>query len=862
MTDPASTYEAPIDIPPVPDDLEPPELSENAQVVLRRRYLVRDENGAVAETPQEMFWRVAWAVAQAEKQYGGDVEATARRFYRTMARLDFLPNSPTLMNAGRPLGQLAACFVLPIEDSLGSIFDTLKHAALVHQSGGGTGFDFSKIRPEGDPVKTTHGVASGPLSFLRIYNSATEEIKQGGTRRGANMGILRVDHPDILDFVAAKKDTDSLTNFNLSVAVTEDFMDALAKGGEYSLIHPKSGEPVGTLDAKKVFEEIAETAWESGEPGLFFVDRVNDTNPVQHVETVSASNPCGEQGLAPYDSCNLGSIDLARHVRHKDGKTDVDWEMLEATTRLAVRFLDDVIDVCRYPLPEIEEKTRANRRIGLGVMGFARLLMKLGVAYDSSEGRAVADGVMTAVERFAHDESAALAEDRGTFPNFKGSTWDKKGRRMRNAACTTVAPTGTISMIADTSGGCEPEYSLVYVKRCLDGTTLPYVVPPFVEAAKREGWWSDGLLEKIADNRGSAKGLDAVPKDRQKVFATAYDIRPEDHVRMQAVFQEHVDNAVSKTINLPKDANPDDVARAYRLAYDTGCKGITVYREGSRPEQVLDLSTEKGHDGDHEEPPTGQLPEDGVCYSCDPVLRQRSGEGDARDLSVMPGRFTRGRVKGRDGGRRPEERAHASAGDRSEKAQAGSGAQGRSGATPLGHRGTDPEAPVTVDLPGPAGAQDPHGILPRPRPAVTAGWTHKIATGCGTLYITINEDDQGPAEVIAVLGRANAHTQGHIEATSQMVSLALRCGVDIEAVVDTLKGIRCGTPAFTDDGRTVYGCADAIAQALERQMLGPDGPQHPMHRQEALDSYDAKAEAFVRKKKRGEEEGNSATDRT
>jgi ribonucleoside-diphosphate reductase alpha chain len=488
----------------------------------------------------------------------------------------------------------------------------LKHAAIVHQSGGGTGFDFSRIRPKGDAVKTTHGVASGPVSFLRIYNAATDEIKQGGTRRGANMGVLRVDHPDILEFIHAKKDPTELVNFNLSVGITDAFMQAVTENKDHHLLHPTTGAIVRTLNARALFQEIAEAAWNTGEPGLLFIDEMNRANPVNHVETIHASNPCGEQSLADYDSCTLGSIDLARFTTEDGGAPEVDWPRLKATIRLAVRFLDDVLDVNRVPLLQIHEKTRSNRRIGLGVMGFARLLFRLGIPYDSEQGRMMARKVMGFINNEAHAASEGLAEERGVFPNWKGSRWEREGRRMRNAAITTVAPTGTIGMIADTSGGCEPEFSLAYVKRCLDGTMLDVIVPEFEATARREGFWREDLLDDLAKHGGRSGKIESVPTKWRHVFKTAQEIAPEDHVRMQAAFQEHVDNAVSKTINLPRDATVEDVERVYRLAHDLQLKGITVYRHGTRPAQVLDEPLPR-------DPPTGSLPEDVPCGVCGPV---------------------------------------------------------------------------------------------------------------------------------------------------------------------------------------------------------------------------------------------------
>src|SRR5467141_506455 len=570
-----------------------PKLSENAMRVLRKRYLKKDDKGHVVETPKELFARVAWNLAQAERNYGADeaqVEETARRFFRIIANLDFLPNSPTLMNAGLELQLLSACFVLPVDDSLVGIFDALKQQALIHQGGGGTGFAFSRLRPKGDFVKSTMGVASGPVSFMKIFDASTQTVKQGGKRRGANMGILRVDHPDILEFITCKDRTSEVTNFNISVAITDKFMDAVKAGTPYDLVNPRNHQVVGQLDARRTLDKIAFQAWKNGEPGLFFIDENSRRQPTPNVGEMEATNPCGEEPLLPYESCNLGSIDLQRHLkRDARNKWEVDWEKLERTTRTAVRALDNVIDMSAYPIKEIEEMTDATRKIGLGVMGFARVLFALEVPYDSKEGVEWGRKIMKFIQEIGYDESTKLAEERGTYPAWEGSRQWEKGLKVRNSYVTTVAPTGTISMIADTSGGCEPEFSLIWYKRVMDGDELPYFLDYFEEVAKREGFWRDDLVQKILDNHGSPRGLKDVPEKWQRVFATAHDVSPEWHVRMQAGFQDYSDAAVSKTINLPREATVEDVKKAYLLAYELKCKGMTVYRDGSREDQVLNI---------------------------------------------------------------------------------------------------------------------------------------------------------------------------------------------------------------------------------------------------------------------------------
>lgn len=695
---------------PLVENLVTPSFTPNAETVLSKRYLKRDSDGEILETPSDMLWRVATTVARAEASWDGDQGQWSTVFYNMMARKEFFPNSPTLMNAGRDLGQLSACFVLPVEDSMDSIFNAVRNTALIHKSGGGTGFSFSRIRPANDYVHSTRGISSGPISFMTVFDHATETVKQGGVRRGANMAVLRVDHPDIEEFITVKQDMGLLNNFNLSIAVTDSFMNAVEMGGEYPLVNPRNGEAVTRLPAKAVFEKIVDCAWSSGEPGLIFIDRMNDANPTPHIGEIEATNPCGEQPLLPYEACNLGSINLSLMVRRgAGGMAEIAWTKLEKTVRNAVRFLDDVIEVNRYPLAEITEMVKGNRKIGLGVMGFADLLFRLRIPYDSERALAVAEEIMSFVADKGRQASCDLAKERGAFPNFKGSLYDRRNHPgVRNATVTTIAPTGSLSILAGCSSGVEPVFALAYTRRNLldEGDELHEVVPEFSRVAMERGFNTGSVIERIAE-KGSCHGIEEVPEEIRRVFVTAHDISPSYHVRMQAAFQKYTDNAVSKTVNLPAGASREDVSQVFRLARQLGCKGVTVYRDGSRDRQVLNLKGEK-----------------------------------------------------------------------------------------------QPEA-ETLKLTG-----------PRPRPELTRGVTRRIRTGCGNLYVTINEDEQGPVEVFCQMGKAGGCAASQSEAISRMVSLALRSRVPPGEIVSELKGISCHRLAW-QNGTRILSCADAMGKALE-----------------------------------------------
>ena len=687
-------------------------LSKNAETVLKRRYLMKNAAGETVETPEALFRRVANAVAASEKDFGlpeKEIESLSDSYYTLMTSLVFLPNSPTLMNAGRPLGQLSACFVLPVEDSMEKIFESVKNAALIHKSGGGTGFSFSRLRPAGSTVNSTGGVASGPVSFMKVFNAATEAVKQGGTRRGANMGILRVDHPDILSFISCKEDSREINNFNISVGLTEAFMEAAEKGENYDLFDPSTKQKAGSLNAGEVFGKIVKGAWQNGEPGIVFLDRINRDNPVPSQGEIESTNPCGEQPLLPYESCNLGSINLGKLVKNTEQGPEIDFERLGDTVELAVRFLDDVIEGNAYPLPEIRETTLKTRKIGLGVMGFADMLFQLGVSYASEEGVKTAEQVMSFINDRARSASVALGKERGSFPLFKESVFAGLYPALRNATATTIAPTGTISIIAGASSGVEPLFALSFVRNVMDNDELPEVDPCFEKIAREQGFYSPALMRRIA-KAGTLAHEAGVPEAVRKVFVTAHDVSPEYHIRMQAAFQKYTDNAVSKTVNFKHEASEAEVGEVFTLAYRLGCKGVTIYRDGSRSEQVLYV-------------------------------------GDKKQPAPTPG-----------------------------------------------------------------------VIVPRPRPSITRGITEKVVIGCGNLYVTVNYDDQGICEVFANLGRAGG-CPSQSEATSRLVSMALRSGMDVHTVIEQLKGIRCHSTLrqkATNKNIAVLSCPDAIGRVLEK----------------------------------------------
>ena len=732
-------------------------FSENAVTVLKKRYLAKDEKGEIIETITGLFKRVAENISSADLNYGKsakDAKTTANIFFEEMSSLRFLPNSPTLMNAGRPLQQLSACFVLPIEDSMESIFETIKNTALIHQSGGGTGFSFSSLRPKNDTVHSTKGVSSGPVSFMQVFNSATEAIKQGGTRRGANMGILRIDHPDIIDFITSKKDTSKLNNFNISVAITEDFMNHALKNEDYPLINPRNNETVKYLNAKEVFDLIVETAWSSGEPGIVFIDRINKLNPVPNAGKIEATNPCGEQPVVAYESCNIGSINIGKFVKENKIKKDtanlaeylkklesnpddiidgylgcIDFDKLKQTVHTAVHFLDNVIEKNRYPLEKIKKMTLSNRKIGLGIMGYADTLIKLGVPYDSDLALKIAENIMGFIDKESKVKSEELGIERGSFPNFKGSLWEEKGfKAMRNGTTTTIAPTGTISMIGGASSGIEPLFALAYERRVLDKQRLIETDKNLKAVLEAMGVYSDKLIDYIAKNGSLGKTYKKDIADLltekeyeylSRIFITSHDITPKWHVMTQAAFQKFTDNAVSKTVNFPNYAKKEDIEEVYTLAFNLNLKGITVYRDGSR-EQVLTAGS--------------------------------SGSSKEKEIKETSNQKSGGQIE------------------------------------------------------------------PRKRPDIIKGVTVKTVTGCGPMYVTINYDENGnPFEIFNSIGKSGGCAQSQTESTGRMVSLALRSGIGAEEIINQLKGIRCNIP-YGFGGNIIYSCADAIGKALEKSL--------------------------------------------
>ena len=705
--------------PKKPAKLPPVDINPNAAIVLGKRYFLKGPNAEVLEDAQDMFWRVASAIAAEESKYAKKspwkTDALALAFYELMTSWKFLPNSPTLMNAGTGLGQLSACFVLPVGDSIEEIFDAVKHAAMIHKSGGGTGFSFTRLRPKDSRVGSTGGVASGPLSFLRIFNTATEQIKQGGTRRGANMGILRVDHPDVMEFIRAKEREGEFNNFNLSVALTEDFMKAVEKEEEYPLLAPHSKEECGRLGAREVFEVLVQKAWESGDPGIIFIDRINRDNPTPDQGEIESTNPCGEQPLLPYEACNLGSINLSKFfIPGKSGDEGVDWDDLREIIHLSVRFLDNVIDASRFPLQQITDMVHLNRKIGLGVMGWADLLYQLGIPYNSQEAILLAEKTMNFVQEEGHAASKALARERGAFPAYDHSTFAKKEQGpFRNATVTTIAPTGTLSIIAGCSSGIEPLFALCFSRNVMDGERLVEVNPHFEQALKDTDSYSKKLMDTVA-LKGSIASMEHLPEELRKVFVTAMDIEPLWHLRMQAAFQSHTDNAVSKTVNLPNSATVDDIRRIYWMAYEMGCKGVTVYRDGCKSTQVL-------------------------C----------TGEGESKTETAK-------------------------------------------------------EKKRTV----------------RDRPDLVYGFTQKVHTGHGIMYVTINEVDGKPFEAFATIGKSGRSTTAKAEAIGRLVSLALRSGIEVTKIVQQIKGIGGEAQVFQPGKQgQVQSIPDGIAWVLENRYL-------------------------------------------
>ncbi|MEP6474316.1 MAG: vitamin B12-dependent ribonucleotide reductase [Gemmatimonadota bacterium] len=759
------------------ESVHPLTMTANALTVLEKRYLIKDDKGKPAEKVADLFLRVSRTIAAPDQKYGasaGAVEALADAYYGMMADRLFMPNSPTLMNAGRPLGQLSACFVLPVEDTLSNgkngIYDTLRSMALVHQSGGGTGFSFSRLRPSNDIVRSTMGVASGPVSFMTLYDASTDVVKQGGTRRGANMGILRVDHPDIMDFVTCKDDTTKITNFNISVAVTDAFMAAVEANEPYDLIHPKTHAVVGQLMAREVWNRIIHGAWKTGEPGVFFIDRANQYNPVPHIGLYEATNPCGEQPLLPYDVCNLGSINVGAFVQ--DGA--VNWEHLRQIIYLSTHFLENVIDANNYPLPEIDNLSKRIRRIGLGVMGHADLLIRLGIGYDTEEGVEMGRRLQKFVDDESKVESERLAAQRGTFPEWEKSIWgpdatcarDKTGnrirpmRRLRNCNVTTVAPTGTISIIAGCSSGIEPLFAVAFMRNQA-GALMPDVNEDFVAIAKKEGWYSEELMTKIAESGTIA--FDAVPAKWQRAFVTANHIKPEWHIRMQAAFQEYNDSAISKTCNFANDATEAYVEEIYRQAYKLGCKGVTVYRDGSRDMQVLSTgSTAK------------KVREDKTGVSSDAAAVAATADLHGTLAEVQ------------------------SENDRLKK--------------------------IVAELE----AENLQRRQKRSRPETLKGITRRVETPLGTMYVTITEDDRGqPFEVFMSLGKAGGALMADVEALGRLISLGLRSGIPMKEIHRQLRGISSDRVIGLGPNK-VMSVPDAVGIAIEKWMQEKQGIQQEL----------------------------------
>jgi ribonucleoside-diphosphate reductase alpha chain len=749
---------------PINPPTGPVTLTQNARTVLEKRYLIKNEKGQAVEQPEDLFWRVATVVAEADKRYGaseGAVNEVAEQFYYLMTQRRFIPNSPTLMNAGRPLGQLSACFVLPVADALANgkdgIYDTLGAMALIHQSGGGTGFGFSRLRPSGSMVRSTTGVASGPVSFMKLYDASTDAVKQGGTRRGANMGILRVDHPDVMQFITCKEDLTQVTNFNISVAITEKFMTAVRNKTSYDLIDPKTKEVVGQLDAQMVWDKMIVGAWRTGEPGVFYIDEANRYNPVPHLGAYEATNPCGEQPLLPYDVCNLGSINVGHYVA--DGK--LDWDAFRRDIHLTTHFLDNIIDVNKYPLKQIDELSKKIRRIGLGVMGFADALIRLGIAYDTPEGVEMGRKVMKFLDDESKNESERLANERGAFPEWEPSIWgpdktaarDADGKRvrpmkkLRNCNVTTVAPTGTISIIAGCSSGLEPLFAVAFMRNQA-GVRMPDVNEDFVAIAKKEGWYSEELMERIAST-GSVKHPE-IPAKWQRVFVTANEIAPEWHIRMQAAFQEHCDSAISKTTNFSHAATVEDVRAIYELAYEMKCKGVTVYRDGSRDNQVLS---------------TGATADAAAARS-----------GDAM------------------GSRAEKERIAELMGTLAEK---------------------ESEIETIKQKLYESEAENLQRRQTRSRPSKLRGTTYRKETPLGVAFINVNEDDRGqPFEVFITLGKAGGSAMADAEAIGRLISLALRSGIPIDRVIRQLRGISSDRAVGLGPNK-VMSVPDAIGIALD-----------------------------------------------